>query len=117
MDDARRRAVIVASGAKGARDGRVSAKTLEEWQALAAKELGGKSAETLARETLEGIAVKPLYTEARSRRARARRGDAGLPALSARGAGDDVREPPVDDPPICRLLDRRGFEPLLSREP
>src|SRR5437879_13334219 len=39
-------------------------KTLEEWQALAAKELGDKSAETLARETLEGIEVKPLYTEA-----------------------------------------------------
>jgi methylmalonyl-CoA mutase len=39
-------------------------KTLEEWRALAAKELGGKSAETLARETLEGIKVKPLYTEA-----------------------------------------------------
>src|SRR5437879_753663 len=39
-------------------------KTLEEWQALAAKELGDKSAETLARETLEGIKVKPLYTEA-----------------------------------------------------
>src|SRR5437899_2638885 len=39
-------------------------KTLEEWQALAAKELGGKSAETLARETLEGIKVKPLYNAA-----------------------------------------------------
>src|SRR6266853_1804878 len=37
-------------------------KTLEEWQALAAKELGGKPAETLTRETLEGIALKPLYT-------------------------------------------------------
>src|SRR6266851_1628195 len=39
-------------------------KTIEEWQALAAKELGGKAAETLAWETLEGIVVKPLYTEA-----------------------------------------------------
>src|SRR6266478_7900494 len=40
-------------------------KTLEDWQSLAAKELGGKPAEeTLTRETLEGIAVKPLYTEA-----------------------------------------------------
>src|SRR5450432_677514 len=39
-------------------------KSLEEWQALAAKELGGKGAETLARETLEGITLKPLYTEA-----------------------------------------------------
>jgi methylmalonyl-CoA mutase len=39
-------------------------KTLEEWRALAAKEFGGESPETLARETLEGIKVKPLYTEA-----------------------------------------------------
>src|SRR5438876_1107168 len=39
-------------------------KTLEDWQSLAAKELGGEGAETLARETLEGIEVKPLYTEA-----------------------------------------------------
>jgi len=39
-------------------------KTLEEWHSLAAKELGGQPADTLAWETLEGIAVKPLYTEA-----------------------------------------------------
>jgi len=39
-------------------------KTIEEWQALAAKELGGKPADGLTWDTLEGIAVKPLYTEA-----------------------------------------------------
>src|SRR5713226_9028722 len=39
-------------------------KTLADWQALAAKELGGKAAEALDWETLEGIKVKPLYTEA-----------------------------------------------------
>jgi methylmalonyl-CoA mutase len=37
-------------------------KTLADWQALAAKELGGKGAEHLTWETPEGIAVKPLYT-------------------------------------------------------
>ena len=37
-------------------------KTLADWQKLAAKELGGKSADTLAWETPEGIRVKPLYT-------------------------------------------------------
>ncbi len=37
-------------------------KTLKDWAALAAKELGGKPAETLAWQTPEGIAVKPLYT-------------------------------------------------------
>src|SRR5258708_28431256 len=39
-------------------------KTIEEWQALAAKEVGGKKADTLAWETREGIVVKPLYTAA-----------------------------------------------------
>ena len=37
-------------------------KTLQDWLALVAKELGGKSAETLLWQTPEGIAVKPLYT-------------------------------------------------------
>jgi methylmalonyl-CoA mutase len=39
-------------------------KTLADWQALAAKELGGKSADALTWQTPEGIAVKPLYTAA-----------------------------------------------------
>ena len=39
-------------------------KTLAEWAALASKELGGKSPDTLAWQTAEGIAVKPLYTAA-----------------------------------------------------
>jgi methylmalonyl-CoA mutase len=37
-------------------------KTLADWQALAAKELDGKSVDGLVRQTPEGIAVKPLYT-------------------------------------------------------
>jgi methylmalonyl-CoA mutase len=37
-------------------------KFLADWAALASKELGGKSADTLAWQTAEGIAVKPLYT-------------------------------------------------------
>jgi methylmalonyl-CoA mutase len=39
-------------------------KTLADWAALAAKELGGKSAESVTWRTAEGIAVKPLYTAA-----------------------------------------------------
>src|SRR5713226_4269287 len=39
-------------------------KTLAEWRALAEKELGGKSIDALARQTPEGISVKPLYTAA-----------------------------------------------------
>jgi methylmalonyl-CoA mutase len=37
-------------------------KSLQDWLALAAKELGGKSVDALTWQTLEGIAVKPLYT-------------------------------------------------------
>src|SRR5579875_1640422 len=39
-------------------------KTPADWAALAARELGGRSADTLTWQTLEGIAVKPLYTAA-----------------------------------------------------
>jgi len=37
---------------------------IEDWQTLVARELKGRSAEDLTWNTLEGIAVKPLYTEA-----------------------------------------------------
>ena len=36
--------------------------SLDDWRALASKELGGRDPATLVRETAEGIAVKPLYT-------------------------------------------------------
>jgi methylmalonyl-CoA mutase len=39
-------------------------KSLDEWRALAAKELKGRPPEELVWETPEGIAVKPLYTAA-----------------------------------------------------
>src|SRR5579872_5822375 len=39
-------------------------KTPADWAGLAAKELGGRSADQLAWQTPEGIAVKPLYTAA-----------------------------------------------------
>ncbi len=38
-------------------------KTRADWEALAAKELKGRPLESLDWETLEGIGVKPLYTE------------------------------------------------------
>ena len=51
----------------------------------------------------------------RPRRAAAHRHAAGLSALRARTAGDDVRGAAVDDPPVRRLLDRRGVERLLPQ--
>ncbi|MDO5647653.1 methylmalonyl-CoA mutase [Paracoccus sp. (in: a-proteobacteria)] len=38
--------------------------TLQDWQTLAEKELRGRSPDSLNWQTLEGIEVKPLYTEA-----------------------------------------------------
>ncbi|MDJ0610209.1 MAG: methylmalonyl-CoA mutase family protein, partial [Kiloniellales bacterium] len=37
-------------------------KTLDDWRALATKELKGKAPDALTWQTPEGIAVKPLYT-------------------------------------------------------
>ncbi len=45
---------------------------LDQWRALASKELKGRDPDSLNWDTLEGIAVKPLYTEADS---------AGLPHM------------------------------------
>ncbi len=39
-------------------------KALDDWQALAGKECRGKPLEGLTAHTPEGIAVKPLYTQA-----------------------------------------------------
>ena len=39
-------------------------KSIDEWQALAGKELRGKTLDSLTWRTLEGIEVKPVYTAA-----------------------------------------------------
>ncbi|MDG4650490.1 methylmalonyl-CoA mutase [Roseibacterium sp. SDUM158017] len=41
-----------------------SPKSIQEWRVRAEKELKGRDPDTLAWETLEGVRVKPLYTEA-----------------------------------------------------
>ncbi len=41
-----------------------SEQTLADWVALASREVGGAGIDRLTRATLEGIALKPLYTEA-----------------------------------------------------
>ena len=65
--------------------------------------------------TPEGIDVKPLYTAEDSQGPRP--GPARLRAVHARALCHDVRRPALDDPPICRLLDRRGVERLLPPQP
>ena len=75
-----------------------------DWEALAAKESRGKD---LSRETLEGITLKTVYGPEDAARDRQRLSRPR--ALHARALCDDVCRAAVDDPPICRLLDRRGI--------
>ena len=50
-------------------------------------------------------------------RARLPRHLSGPAALPARALSDDVRQPALDGPAICRLLHGRGFERLLPPQP
>ncbi len=50
-------------------------------------------------------------------RGRDRPWPARLRALYARGEGDDVCRPPLDDPAICGLFDRRGIQCFLPPQP
>ena len=66
--------------------------------------------------TPEGIAVKPVYTAADTRRPRLPRQLSRHRALPARALPDHVRHAAVDHPPVRRLLDGRGFQRLLSAQ-
>ena len=55
-----------------------------------------------------GHRVKPLYTEADLDGVEHLGGLPGLRPVRARPAGHDVRRPAVDDPPVRRVLHRRG---------
>ena len=83
-----------------------------------ARSCKGADPDTLVWQTPEGIAVKPLYTAADleglehlGHAARAsRRSSAGVRATM-------YAEPAVDDPPVRRVLHRRGVERLLPAQP
>ncbi len=90
-------------------------KTFADWAALASKELGGKSADTLAWQTAEGIAVKPLYTAADLAEIETT-SLPGFPPFTRGVRATMYAGRPWTLAPICRLLDRRGIERLLSRE-
>jgi methylmalonyl-CoA mutase len=83
---------------------------ISSWGDRARAEMKGRDPETLTWQTLEGIPVKPLYTaaDAPQESRPPRRG-----ALPARHPRHDVRRPPLDHPPIRRLLDGRGVQRLL----
>ena len=88
---------------------------LDAWEKSAAKFAPGGDVAALNWNTPEGITVKPLYTKDDAEGLPLRRHPARLRALRARAAGDDVRGPALDHPPVRRLLDRRGIERVLQR--
>ena len=67
--------------------------------------------------TPEGIAVKPVYGPDDLAGLDFLDTYPGIAALSARPLPHHVRHPAVDDPAICRLLHRRGFQRLLPAQP
>ena len=89
----------------------------EAWRAAAAKALRGQPVDSLTWHTPEGIAVKPLYTAADLAGLPHADTLPGLRAVRARPAADDVRGAAVDDPPVRRLLHRRGIERVLPAQP
>ena len=90
----------------------------EKWRELAREDLRGRDPETLGLgDARRASRIKPLYTAADLEELEALDTLPGAAPVPARPARDDVREPPLDDPPVRRLLDRRGVERLLPREP
>jgi len=82
---------------------------LAKWNALAAAELKGKPPSNLDWHTPEASPSSPFYTEPIWRRSTSRDFPGATrsrgAALSARAAGDDVRQPAVDDPAIFGVFD------------
>ena len=66
--------------------------------------------------TPEGIAVKPIYGPADLAGLDHLDTWPGLPPYLRGPYPDDVRQPAVDGAAICRLLDGRGIQRLLSRQ-
>ena len=88
---------------------------LDAWRKSAARSAPGGDLERLNWVTPDGIVVKPLYTAADLQGLPHTDTLPGFAPYRARPAGHDVRGAAVDDPPVRRLLDRRGIERLLSQ--
>ena len=90
--------------------------TLDEWRALAAKELNGRrSRQRSTCAHARGDPGQAALHRGRPRRPRGGRLAARRRAVRPRRAGHDVRQPAVDDPPVRRLLHGRGVQRLLPR--
>jgi len=78
-------------------------KEMDAWRQKATKELKGRPLESLWWHTPEGITVKPVYTWEDLEGLDFTNTLPGLPPYSAGTDGDDVCEPTLDDPSVCRV--------------
>ena len=89
----------------------------DEWHSIAEKELRGRSLEDLTWKTLEGIDIKPLYTEEDVAGLDHLGSIPGQAPFTPRTTCNDVCRSALDDPPIRRVFDRRGIQCLLPPQP
>ncbi len=88
---------------------------VQEWQQLANKELSRreKTVDSLVQQTAEGIAIKPLYTEADLDNLEVTGTLPGLPPY-VRGPRATVYRPTVDHPSVCWFFNSKRVQRFLS---
>ena len=91
--------------------------TDEGWRALAVERAARRRSRLARVADARGHRRQAALHGRRSRGARDGRRSAGHGAVRARPAGDDVRQPAVDDPAVRGLLHRGGVERVLPPEP
>ena len=91
--------------------------TNKDWADIAAKELRGKPLDDLTWNTLEGIAVKPLYTADDTADLPHMGGVPGAAPYTRGVKATMYAGRPLDDPPIRWFFHSRGIQHILPRSP
>ncbi len=88
----------------------------QEWQQLANKELSRreKTVDSLVQQTAEGIAIKPLYTEADLDNLEVTGTLPGLPPYVRGPRATMYTAQPVDHPSVCWFFNSKRVQRFLS---
>ncbi len=88
---------------------------VQEWQQLANKELSRRrTVDSLVDQTAEGIAIKPLYTEADLDDLGSNGSPSWFAALRSWPACHYVYRPTVDHPSVCWFFNSKRVQRFLS---
>lgn len=89
---------------------------VQEWQQLANKELSRreKTVDSLVQQTAEGIAIKPLYTEADLDNLEVTGTLPGLPPYVRGPRATMYTAPTVDHPSVCWFFNSKRVQRFLS---